>query len=97
MNIAARLKKIISNTGRVLAVSESPWNIQTDNGMTVVSMKFVVDRLLAERCGALRRQHGGHQPDGVKTVVSLPGLHQKPNCVVLFGHNPWKHSWTPYV
>ena len=40
--IADKLKKIISNYGpESLAVSESPWNIQTDNGMTRRFMNLV--------------------------------------------------------
>jgi anaerobic selenocysteine-containing dehydrogenase len=76
-----------------LAVSESPWNIQTDNGMTRRFMNLVGSpnwlsgvALCAGNTAAINRMVYGWfpYPDYTKT-----------NCVVLFGHNPWKHSWTP--
>ena len=92
--IADKLKKIISNYGpESLAVSESPWNIQTDNGMTRRFMNLVGSpnwlsgvSLCAGNTAAINRMVYGWYPypDYTKT-----------NCIVLFGHNPWKHSWTP--
>ncbi len=93
-DIAARLTNIISTYGpESLAVSESPWNIQTDNGMTRRFMNLVGSpnwlsgvALCAGNTAAINRMVYGWfpYPDYTKT-----------NCVVLFGHNPWKHSWTP--
>jgi anaerobic selenocysteine-containing dehydrogenase len=93
-DIAARLRNIISTYGpESLAVSESPWNIQTDNGMTRRFMNLVGSpnwlsgvALCAGNTAAINRMVCGWfpYPDYTKT-----------NCIVLFGHNPWKHSWTP--
>ncbi|MCC8936586.1 molybdopterin-dependent oxidoreductase [Bradyrhizobium sp. Arg68] len=93
-DIALRLRGVISKYGpESFAVSESPWNIQTDNGMTRRFMNLVGSpnwlsgvALCAGNTAAINRMVYGWfpYPDYPKT-----------NCVVLFGHNPWKHSWTP--
>lgn len=93
-DIADRLKKIMAKHGpEALAVSQSPWNIQTDNGMTRRFMNLVGSpnwisgvALCAGNTAAINRMVYGWYP-----YPDYP----KTNCIVLFGHNPWKHSWTP--
>jgi anaerobic selenocysteine-containing dehydrogenase len=93
-DIGGRLGKIISTHGpESFAVSESPWNIQTGNGMSRRFMNLLGSpnwlsgvALCAGNTAAVNRMVYGWYPypDYTRT-----------NCIVLFGHNPWKHSWTP--
>lgn len=93
-DIAERLGKIISSYGpESFAVSESPWNIQTGNGMSRRFMNLMGSpnwlsgvALCAGNTAAINRMVYGWYP--------YPD-YSKTNCIVLFGHNPWKHSWTP--
>lgn len=92
--IAMRLQLIVQTHGpEAFAVSESPWNIQTGNGMSRRFMNLIGSpnwmsgvALCAGNTAAINRMVYGWYPypDYTKT-----------NCIVLFGHNPWKHSWTP--
>ncbi|MCA6098406.1 molybdopterin-containing oxidoreductase family protein [Bradyrhizobium australafricanum] len=93
-DIAGRLGTLIAAHGpEAFAVSESPWNIQTGSGMSRRFMNLIGSpnwlsgvALCAGNTAAINRMVYGWYPypDYTKT-----------NCVVLFGHNPWKHSWTP--
>ncbi|MGI9477350.1 MAG: molybdopterin-containing oxidoreductase family protein [Hyphomicrobiaceae bacterium] len=93
-DIAERLRRTVDAFGpEALAVATSSWNTQTDNGMGRRFMNLLGSpnwisgvALCAGNTAAINRMVYGWfpYPDFTKT-----------NCVVLFGHNPKPHSWTP--
>ena len=93
-DIAERLRRVIDRYGpEGFAVSTSSWNTQTDNGMCRRFMNLVGSpnwisgvALCAGNTAAVNRLVYGWfpYPDFTKT-----------QCIVLFGHNPKPHSWTP--
>lgn len=93
-DIAARLKVIVTRHGaEALAVATSQWNTSVDNGSGRRFMNLLGSpnwisgvALCAGNTAAVNRIVYGWfpQPDYSKT-----------QCIVLFGHNPRKHSWTP--
>ncbi|MGY4177678.1 anaerobic selenocysteine-containing dehydrogenase [Bradyrhizobium sp. USDA 4518] len=93
-DIASRLGQIIASDGpEAFAVSESPWNVQSGNGMSRRFMNLLGApnwmsgiALCSGNTAAINRMVYGWYP--------FPD-YSKTNCIVLFGHNPWKHSWTP--
>ena len=92
--IAARLKKVVDRYGsESLAVSTSGWNTQTTHATDRRFMNLLGSpnwisgvALCAGNTAAVNRLTYGWfpQPDYANT-----------KCIVLFGHNPRKHSWTP--
>jgi anaerobic selenocysteine-containing dehydrogenase len=92
--IAERLQETIDRDGpESWAVSTSGWNTQTTSGVDRRLMNLVGSpnwisgvSLCAGNTAAVNRLTYGWfpQPDLMNT-----------NCIVLFGHNPRKHSWTP--
>lgn len=93
-DIAQRLRKIADEHGpEALAVSTSEWNTSVDNG---AGRRFLNHfgspnwisgvALCAGNTAAVNRLVYGWFPfsDFIRT-----------NCIVLFGHNPQRHSWTP--
>jgi anaerobic selenocysteine-containing dehydrogenase len=93
-DIAARLRTIVAAHGaEALAVATSQWNTSVDNGTGRRFMNLLGSpnwisgvALCAGNTAAVNRLVYGWfpQPDYSKT-----------RCVVLFGHNPRRHSWTP--
>ena len=93
-DIGARLKAIIDRHGpEALAVSTSDWNTSTENGATRRFMNLLGSpnyisgvALCAGNTAAVNRLVYGWfpQPDYANT-----------NCIMLFGHNPKRHSWVP--
>jgi acetylene hydratase len=93
-DIAARLKTVIADHGpEALAVTTSSWNTQSDNGLSRRFMNLVGSpnwisgvALCAGNTAAVNRMVYGWYPypDFTKT-----------ECIVLFGHSPGPHSWTP--
>jgi anaerobic selenocysteine-containing dehydrogenase len=92
--IAERLRVIIDRDGpEAWAVSTSGWNTQTAYGMDRRLMNLVGSpnwtsgvSLCAGNTAAVNRLTYGWMP--------LPDI-AATKCIVLFGHNPRKHSWTP--
>ncbi|MGK0485183.1 MAG: anaerobic selenocysteine-containing dehydrogenase [Myxococcota bacterium] len=92
--IAERLRGTIDRYGpESWAVSTSGWNTQTASGMDRRLMNLVGSpnwisgvSLCAGNTAAVNRLTYGWFP--------FPDL-MNTNCIVLFGHNPRKHSWTP--
>lgn len=92
--IAERLRVIIDRDGpEAWAVSTSGWNTQTGYGMDRRLMNLVGSpnwisgvSLCAGNTAAVNRLTYGWYP--------FPDL-AATKCIVLFGHNPRKHSWTP--
>jgi anaerobic selenocysteine-containing dehydrogenase len=92
--IAERLGETIREHGpESWAVSTSGWNTQTANGLDRRLMNLVGSpnwisgvSLCAGNTAAVNRLTYGWFP--------FPDL-MATNCIVLFGHNPRKHSWTP--
>lgn len=92
--IAERLQTVVRRDGpEALAVSCSPWNVQTDNGMARRFMNLLGSpnwisgvALCAGNTAAVNRLVYGWFP--------YPDYPQT-QCIVLFGHNPKPHSWTP--
>lgn len=92
--IAERLKAVVSKHGpEALAVSTSGWNTQTTHSTDRRFMNLLGSpnwisgvALCAGNTAAVNRLTYGWfpQPDWANT-----------ECIVLFGHNPRKHSWTP--
>ena len=92
--IAARLKEVVDQYGpESLAVSTSGWNTQTTHATDRRFMNLLGSpnwisgvALCAGNTAAVNRLTYGWfpQPDYANT-----------KCIVLFGHNPRKHSWTP--
>ncbi|MEN9646393.1 MAG: hypothetical protein RL238_3062 [Actinomycetota bacterium] len=92
--IAERLQAIIDRDGpEAWAVSTSGWNTQTGYGMDRRLMNLVGSpnwisgvSLCAGNTAAVNRLTYGWFP--------FPDI-AATKCIVLFGHNPRKHSWTP--
>jgi anaerobic selenocysteine-containing dehydrogenase len=92
--IAERLQATVGRHGpESWAVSTSGWNTQTANGMDRRLMNLMGSpnwisgvSLCAGNTAAVNRLTYGWFP-----FPDLMGT----NCIVLFGHNPRKHSWTP--
>ena len=92
--IAEKLKGIVEQHGpEALAVSTSQWNTSTDNGMGRRFMNLLGSpnwisgvALCAGNTAAVNRMTYGWFP--------WPD-YRNTKCIVLFGHNPKKHSWTP--
>lgn len=92
--IAAKLKVVVDQYGpEALAVATSQWNTSVDNGAGRRFMNLLGSpnwisgvALCAGNTAAVNRLVYGWfpQPDYGKT-----------RCIVLFGHNPREHSWTP--
>lgn len=93
-DIAARLAQIIERHGpEALAVATSQWNTSVENGAGRRLMNLLGSpnwisgvALCAGNTAAINRMVYGWfpQPD-----------YSAAQCIVLFGHNPKKHSWTP--
>ena len=92
--IAERLKKVVAEYGpEGMAVSTSGWNTQTTQAadrrfMNLLGAPNWISgvALCAGNTAAINRLTYGWFP---------MGDFQNTNCIVLFGHNPKKHSWTP--
>ena len=92
--IAERLSAIVQKHGpESFAASTSGWNTQTTHSMDRRFMNLLGSpnwisgvSLCAGNTAAVNRMTYGWfpQPDFINT-----------KCIVLFGHNPRKHSWTP--
>ncbi|MFC3612837.1 molybdopterin-dependent oxidoreductase [Lutimaribacter marinistellae] len=93
-DIAARLGDIVARHGpEALAVSTSQWNTQTDNGAARRFMNLLGSpnwisgvAMCAGNTAAVNRLVYGWYP-----FPDYPNT----ECIVLFGHNPKPHSWTP--
>ena len=93
-DIAERLQQVIDRYGpEGFAVSTSSWNTQSDSGMCRRFMNLVGSpnwisgvALCAGNTAAVNRMVYGWFP--------FPDF-TKTECIVLFGHNPKPHSWTP--
>lgn len=93
-DICARLRTIVDERGpEAVAVSTSDWNTSTENGATRRFMNLLGTpnyisgvALCAGNTAAVNRLTYGWfpQPDFANT-----------DCIVLFGHNPKRHSWVP--
>lgn len=93
-DIAARLAQVIERYGAEgMAVSTSQWNTSTESGsgrrfMNLIGAPNWISgvALCAGNTAAINRMVYGWfpQPDYSAT-----------KCIVLFGHNPKRHSWTP--
>jgi anaerobic selenocysteine-containing dehydrogenase len=92
--IAERLQRVVDEHGpEALAVSTSGWNTQTTHGADRRFMNLLGSpnwisgvAMCAGNTAAVNRLTYGWFP--------FPDL-AATSCVVLFGHNPRKHSWTP--
>ncbi len=92
--IAAKLQRVVDQYGpEALAVSTSGWNTQTTHG---------TDRRFMNLLGSPNWISGVSLCAGNTAAVNklTYGWFPTPdyghtNCIVLFGHNPRKHSWTP--
>ena len=92
--IAERLRSVVDRHGpESLVVATSQWNTQTENGagrrfMNLLGAPNWISgvALCAGNTAAVNRMVYGWfpYPDYPRT-----------RCIVLFGHNPRKHSWTP--
>lgn len=93
-DIGSRLKKIVAEHGpEAWAVSTSQWNTSTDHGLGRRVMNHVGSpnwisgvALCAGNTAAVNRFTYGWFPFGDFSST---------NCIVLMGHNPRRHSWTP--
>jgi len=93
-DIASRLSKIVTTHGpEALAVSESPAIVQNSMGMTRRFMNILGSpnyisgvALCMGNTSAVNRLTYGWFP--------YPD-YQRTECIVLFGHDPKPHSWTP--
>ncbi|MDX2165898.1 MAG: molybdopterin-dependent oxidoreductase [Deltaproteobacteria bacterium] len=93
-DIAARLQRVIATHGpEAMAVATSQWNTSTETGAGRRLMNLLGSpnwisgvALCAGNTAAVNRMVYGWfpQPDYSAT-----------RCIVLFGHNPKRHSWTP--
>lgn len=93
-DIAARLSQVIDTHGpESFAVSTSNWNTSTENGMGRRVMNLLgspnwisgVAMCMGNTAAVNKLTYGWFPwPDLLNT-----------DCVVLFGHNPRRHSWTP--
>ena len=92
--IAERLQSLVGRYGpETLAVSTSGWNTQTTHAMDRRFMNLLGSpnwisgvALCAGNTAAVNKLTYGWFP-----MPDYAGA----NCIVLFGHNPKKHSWTP--
>lgn len=92
--IANRLQAVVDEHGpEAFAVSTSGWNTQTTHGLDRRFMNLVGSpnwisgvALCAGNTAAVNRLTYGWMP-----FPDIPNS----NCIVLLGHNPRKHSWTP--
>ena len=92
--IAEKLKAVVNQHGpEAFAVSTSGWNTQTTHATDRRFMNLLGSpnwisgvSLCAGNTAAVNKLTYGWFPMGDFT---------KTNCIVLFGHNPRKHSWTP--
>ena len=92
--IAERLKQVVARYGpEGFAVSISGWNTQTTHATDRRFMNLLGSRnwisgvsLCAGNTAAVNKLTYGWFPMGDFANT---------NCIVLFGHNPRKHSWTP--
>ena len=92
--IAEKLKSIVAQYGpESFAVSTSGWNTQVTYG---------ADRRFMNLLGSPNWTSGVSLCAGNTAAVNkltygwFPmGDFGNTNCIVLFGHNPKKHSWTP--
>lgn len=92
--IAERLGKVVDQYGpEAFAVSTSGWNTQTTHAMDRRFMNLLGSpnwisgvSLCAGNTAAVNKLTYGWFPMGDFGST---------NCIVLFGHNPRKHSWTP--
>lgn len=92
--IALRLGRVVAEHGpEALAVSTSNWNTAVDNGMGRRFMNVLGSpnwisgvAMCAGNTSAVNRLTYGWMPMG-----DFPNT----KCIVLFGHNPRRHSWTP--
>ena len=92
--IAEKLQKVVAKYGpETLAVSTSGWNTQTTHSM---------DRRFMNALGTPNYLSGVSLCAGNTAAVNKLTYGWFPfadisnsKCVVLFGHNPRKHSWTP--
>ena len=92
--IAERLARVVVEHGpEALAVSTSGWNTQTTHGLDRRFMNLLGSpnwisgvSLCAGNTAAVNRLTYGWMP--------FPDI-ANAGCVVLLGHNPRKHSWTP--
>lgn len=92
--IAERLARVVAKHGpEALAVSTSGWNTQTTHGLDRRFMNLLGSpnwisgvALCAGNTAAVNRLTYGWMP--------FPDI-ANASCVVLLGHNPRKHSWTP--
>ena len=92
--IAAKLKTVVDQYGaESFAVSTSAWNTQSTQGADRRFMNLLGSpnwisgvSLCAGNTAAVNRMTYGWFP---------MGDFDNTNCIVLFGHNPRKHSWTP--
>lgn len=93
-DIAERLQAIVAQHGpEALAVSTSQWNTQTDNGLGRRFLNLLGSpnwisgvAMCAGNTAAVNRLVYGWFP--------FPD-YRATQCIVLFGHSPKKHSWTP--
>ena len=93
-DIGARLKAIIAEHGpEAWAVSTSQWNTGTDHGLGRRIMNHIGSpnwtsgvALCAGNTAAVNKFTYGWYPIGD---------FQNTKCIVLMGHNPRRHSWTP--
>lgn len=93
-DIGVRLKAIIDEHGpEAWAVSTSQWNTATDHGLGRRIMNYIGSpnwtsgvALCAGNTAAINRYTYGWFPIGD---------FQNTKCIVLMGHNPRRHSWTP--
>ncbi len=93
-DIGVRLKAIIDEHGpEAWAVSTSQWNTATDHGLGRRIMNHIGSpnwtsgvALCAGNTAAINRYTYGWFPIGD---------FQNTKCIVLMGHNPRRHSWTP--
>ena len=93
-DIASRLGSIVDQYGpEAWAVATSQWNTSVDNGATRRLMNLVGSpnyisgvALCAGNTAAINRMVYGWFP--------WPDFNNT-RCIVLFGHNPRRHSWTP--
>lgn len=92
--IADKLKVIVDKYGpEAFAVSTSGWNTQTTNGMDRRFMNLLGSpnwisgvSLCAGNTAAVNKMVYGWMPFGD---------YMNTKCILLFGHNPRKHSWSP--
>jgi anaerobic selenocysteine-containing dehydrogenase len=92
--IAAKLKTVVDKHGpESLAVSTSGWNTQSTHSMdrrfmnALGSPNYISGvSLCAGNTAAVNKMTYGWFP-----FADIPNT----KCIVLFGHNPRKHSWTP--